>query len=103
MKNHFKAFALLTAFIISIVLFQCSTHEKTRAKTDEPGKEDEWTSSINKNAKELLEKGRQVFRYETFNDETFWTDKLQIQKSIADSRHGGNGNGLSPKDALAAG
>src|SRR5262245_30264546 len=55
------------------------------------------------NAKKMLEEGRQVFRFETFGDEAYWTDALQLNKSIAGEKNGGVGPGLSPKAALAAG
>jgi hypothetical protein len=102
MKNKSVLF-VLSGVILFIILVQCSTHEKSREKEDESGKPDAWNSSINDNAKELMEKGKDVFRYETFGDEIFWTDKLQMHKAIADSKHGGIGGGLTPKDALAAG
>ncbi|MDQ3142532.1 MAG: hypothetical protein M3Q56_09845 [Bacteroidota bacterium] len=104
MKNHSKlfVFSVLALFIISMQLIQC-THEKTREKPDESGSPEAWNTSINDNANDLMVKGKAVFRFETFGDEIFWTDKLQMHKAIADSSHGGNGAGLTPKDALAAG
>ena len=50
-----------------------------------------------------MTKGKAVFRFETFGDEAFWTDKLQLHKAIADKGAGGIGDGLTPKAALAAG
>jgi len=51
----------------------------------------------------LFKKGRKVFRFNTFGDQAFWGDALQLHKAIAGSRNGGVGPGLSPKNALAAG
>lgn len=51
----------------------------------------------------LIEEGRQIFRFDTFGDEAFWGDALQLHKAIAGARNGGVGAGLSPKAALAAG
>jgi hypothetical protein len=51
----------------------------------------------------MMDKGRAVFRFETFGDEVFWTDKLQLHTAIADKKAGGFGDGLSPKEALDAG
>jgi hypothetical protein len=67
------------------------------------GDADEFDDAIKENSKELFEKGKAVFRFETFGDEVFWTDKLQLQKAIADEKHGGNGKGITPKQALDAG
>jgi len=84
-------------------MVQCSTKEKIRTEPDESGDADSWNSSIDENAKDMMEKGKAVFRFETFGDEAFWTDKLQLHKAIADSKHGGLGEGLTPEAALAAG
>lgn len=105
MKNYSRLYVMsgIALFVMSLQLMQCSTKEKTREKQDESGNPDAWNSSINDNAKDMIEKGKAVFRYETFGNEVFWTDKLQLHKAIADSKHGGLGAGLSPEDALAAG
>ena len=60
-------------------------------------------SAIVENAKTLLEKGRAIFRFETFGDEAWWTDTIQLHKAIAGERHGGIGAGVSPATALAVG
>ena len=60
-------------------------------------------STIVENAKTLLEKGRTIFRFETFGDEAWWTDTIQLHKAIAGDRHGGIGAGVSPATALAVG
>lgn len=51
----------------------------------------------------MLEEGRKTFRYDTFGDETFWGDALQLHKAIEGEKHGGVGSGVSPKTALAVG
>ena len=95
--------SVICLFATSLVFVQCSTMEKKRETLDQPGNPDAWGSSINENAKDMMEKGKAVFRFETFGDEVFWTDKLQLHKAIADKDHGGLGAGLTPKAALAAG
>src|SRR5438105_5026655 len=99
-----KAAALISIliFIICMIFIQC-THKEIRNEEDKSGNPNSYERSIMDNAHEMMEKGKAVFRYETFGDEVFWTDKLQLHKAIADSKHGGNGAGLTPKDALAAG
>jgi hypothetical protein len=47
--------------------------------------------------------GLQVFRYETFGDEAFWGDTLQLHRAIEGSKHGGVGPGVNPKTALSVG
>jgi mono/diheme cytochrome c family protein len=44
---------------------------------------------------QLVAQGQQVFRFNTFGDEQFWTNTLQINQVIE--------NGVSPKTALAVG
>jgi hypothetical protein len=99
----FLVSAGLIVVVLSIPLMQCSTKEKARTSSDDPGDPDLWNSSINDNARDMMEKGKAVFRFETFGDEAFWTDKLQLHKSLVNKEHGGNGEGLTPKAALAAG
>lgn len=95
---------LLGLGMVSNFFIQCkSTKSDTRSSADMQGDPNDFDDAIEKNSKELFEKGKAVFRFETFGDEVFWTDKLQLHKAIADEKHGGIGKGLSPKDALAAG
>lgn len=51
----------------------------------------------------LLSQGKEIFRFDTFGDEDFWSDVLHIDKAIAGSKNGGFGPGVSPKTALAVG
>jgi hypothetical protein len=51
----------------------------------------------------MIDDGRRIFRYETFNDETFWSGSLKLHRAIAGSKLGGVGAGVSPKTALSVG
>ncbi len=51
----------------------------------------------------LISQGQQIFRYDSFGDEDFWSGVLHIDKAIAGSKNGGFGAGVSPKTALAVG
>jgi len=51
----------------------------------------------------LVKKGKEIFRFDTFGDEEFWSGVLHIDKAIAGANNGGFGNGVSPKTALAVG
>jgi cytochrome c peroxidase len=59
--------------------------------------------AVTQRAQSMLDDGRQVFRHETFGDEYFWSDTLQLHLAIAGSAQGGVGPGLTPRQALAAG
>ena len=58
---------------------------------------------IDDHARDMVERGRQIFRFDTFGDEDFWGGTLQLHKAIAGERHGGVGPGVSPGTALAVG
>ena len=55
------------------------------------------------NANELLEQGRNTFRFDTFGDEVFWGDALQLHQAIKGAELGGVGPGISPTTALTLG
>jgi hypothetical protein len=58
---------------------------------------------IDDHARDMLERGRQIFRFDTFGDQDFWGGTLQLHKAIAGARLGGVGPGVSPRTALAVG
>src|SRR3989475_2099850 len=58
---------------------------------------------IEDNANRMVREGRQTFRFDTFGDEAFWGDALQLHHAIAGEKHGGVGGGVSPKTALSVG
>ena len=89
----------IVLFVISISQFIQCTQSSTAQQKTEQDKEDATLA----NATKMLEEGKQTFRFETFGDESYWTDALQLNKAIAGEKHGGIGAGLSPKAALAAG
>jgi hypothetical protein len=59
--------------------------------------------AISKNSQQMMENGRQIFRFDTFGSEAFWGDALQLHKAIAGAKNGGVGPGVSPKTALSVG
>jgi hypothetical protein len=104
MENNRLLFILLCIVLMAQLLIQCESPKSSlRQKPDQSGKESTWNTDIRQNANDMLEKGRAVFRFETFGDEAFWTDELQLHKAIADKGAGGIGEGLSPKAALDTG
>jgi hypothetical protein len=50
-----------------------------------------------------LEEGKKTFRYDTFGDEVFWGDTLQLHQAIKGEKLGGVGPGVSPNTALSVG
>lgn len=104
-KNPWLLISLGFVFILTLMtLLQCESPRKAkRENPDDSGNPRTWNDDISENATEMLAKGKAVFRFETFGDEAFWTDKLQLHKAIVDKGAGGIGEGLTPKAALDAG
>src|SRR5438046_964646 len=74
----------------------------------QPSKENEQAplvtgDTVIKNAAALIQDGRNIFRHDTYGDEAFWGDALQLHQAIQGSQFGGVGPGVSPKTALALG
>jgi hypothetical protein len=59
--------------------------------------------AIDDTSARLLNQGREVFRFETFGDEAWWTDTIQLHRAIEGQNHGGVGGGVSPATALSVG
>jgi hypothetical protein len=55
------------------------------------------------NSRQLFDRGRQIFRFDTFGDQAFWGGALQLHRAIEGQKLGGIGPGVSPKTALAVG
>ncbi len=54
-------------------------------------------------ARQLINQGRQTFRFDAFGDESFWGDTLKLHEAIEGSKFGGVGPGVSPRTAAAVG
>jgi len=52
---------------------------------------------------ELVNEGKQTFRFDTFGDQAFWGDTLHLHQAIAGAANGGVGPGVSPRTALSVG
>ena len=99
-----KVIALLVAVALGLVYFT----ERSRAQSDGGGTgrsivPTAFDSRIDSNAQQMLEQGRQIFRYDTFGDEAYWTEKLKLHRAIEGAKLGGVGPGVSPKTALSVG
>lgn len=87
-------------FLIFGVLF---LHSEETNSTKEKALLTGNAAEIMKNSNLMIEQGKQIFRYDTFGDEAFWGDTLQLHKAIAGEKLGGVGPGVSPKTALGVG
>ena len=84
---------VMVLLITIIALVQC-TKEENKGKHDHKD---------NDNNPALIAEGKNIFRYDAFGDEEFWSGLLHLDKAIAGAKNGGFGAGVSPKTALAVG
>ena len=86
----------LVAAIAMLAMFADRTHaQKERAFAN--------ADPISANAQQMIDQGRQIFRFDTFGDEAFWGDTLRLHQAIEGLKSGGSGPGVSPRTALAVG
>ena len=69
----------------------------------EAGEKQSKVTSVADNALALVSQGQQIFRFDTFGDQSFWGDTHKLHQAIEGSALGGVGPGLSPSAAIAAG
>ena len=92
-----KIALLLFAAAITLVFVSTRDSEAMKVRASESEQQ------TDANAQRMLAEGKQTFRFDTFGDEAFWTDALQLNRAIAGAANGGVGPGVSPATALAVG
>jgi len=85
--SHSKQLAVMIALVTGVLLAQCNKEKDHDAKDEPP----------------LVADGKQIFRFDSFGDEDFWSGVLHLDKAIAGAGSGGYGPGVSPVTALAVG
>lgn len=95
--------ATLLAFIIGIALLYLVVPSQAQKEQRKSQREAVLNDQISENAQEMVEQGRQIFRFDTFGDEAFWGDTIKLHRAIEGAKFGGTGPGVSPKTALAVG
>src|SRR5215213_9751587 len=96
-----KQMIVTLSLVVAIALTQCIKMNKQEVKVDS-----EMSKENGKGKPEdpsLIADGRNIFRFDSFGDEDFWSGLLHLDKAIAGSANGGYGPGVSPKTALAVG
>lgn len=90
---RYKTQTLVALLLTAVIVFvQCTKDNKGKGN-DEDGSDDP----------ALVAQGKDIFRFDSFGDEDFWSGLLHLDKAIAGSANGGYGPGVSPKTALAVG
>jgi hypothetical protein len=85
---------LLAAGVLYVLSGSSSAGEQPKAASGQPAQAQ---------ASQLVQQGRQIFRFDTFGDEKFWGDSLKLHRAVAGAANGGVGPGLSPRAALGVG
>src|SRR5512147_3025801 len=98
MKTRFTRFVLPVLLIASIAVV---TTAFANGRPTADGHQ--FDREILLNSLQMLAEGRRTFRFDTFGDEAFWGDTLQLHRAIEGAQLGGIGPGVSPKTALAVG
>jgi len=94
--------ALLLIFAASAAIMDGASNIKASNQTQDMGLSTQ-NDLISDNATKMIQEGMQTFRFDTFGDEAFWGDTLQLHQAIAGEKNGGVGSGVSPKTALSVG
>jgi cytochrome c5 len=98
------ALVLFVAAVVTVFLGRPSAAAPDDQNRGNSGKSrTESEQQTDTNAERMLAEGKQTFRFDTFGDEAFWTDALQLHRAIEGEKFGGVGPGVSPKTALAVG
>src|SRR5689334_5470123 len=94
---------LLKLIILLVGISVAMVYSLDRGRAQRADKESAFDRQISENSRRMFEEGKQIFRYDTFGDEAYWSDKLKLHQAIQGSKLGGVGDGVSPKTALAVG
>ena len=90
---------LLLLLMAAGVLFELSGSSSAREQPQAAS----GNQAVQTQAMQLVDQGRQIFRFDTFGDEQFWGDSLKLHRAVAGAANGGVGPGLSPRAALGVG
>src|SRR5215471_16812567 len=91
-----KAWILTGGVVLIVVALGITRSAKVSARSPNQ-------NSVVQNAISKVEQGEQIFRFDTFGDESFWGDTIKLHQAIEGAGLGGVGPGVSPKTALAVG
>src|SRR5688572_18590033 len=100
MKNK-KQIVIIALIVVIVSFIQCSKEFEKTGEDISVMKANELTKSAKD--KSLIAEGKQIFRFDTFGDEDFWSGLLHLDKAILGEVNGGFGSGVGPVDALNVG
>ena len=80
--------SLLAPSLLLMVAYACSTSQPKGVETDPavraqraPAKS--FDDRVDHHAKQMLDEGKKIFRYDTFGSEDFWGGQLRLHEAIA--------------------
>src|SRR6185369_8066689 len=105
------AIALLVTVATALVFVKGKDSQRSTIQVKGPSSQNQnkekklrnFDAEIVANANAFLEDGRATFRFDTFGDEVFWGNALQLHQAIKGANLGGVGPGISPSTALGLG
>src|SRR5262249_46981747 len=100
-QNWIRRIVLPTAIVGAVVFVTAASQPRAVRSNAAAGQS--FDDRIAATATQMLDQGRQTFRFATFGDEAFWGDTLHLHQTIAGAANGGIGPGLSPAQALGLG
>src|SRR3954465_12714311 len=92
-----KAAVAAAALPLALALNSCGIHPAKPPVTEE-----NFDHATKAYADKMFSEGQDIFRFDTFGSEVFWT-QTRLHQAIAGAKNGGVGPGVSPKTALALG
>src|SRR6516165_4340499 len=104
MKNLEIVAGLVLFAGLAIAAYQLIEIQRASAQTQDNGASlSGFDAVVHSSSDRMMKEGQQVFRFDTFDDQTFWGDALSLHQAIEGTKFGGVGPGLSPNAALSVG
>ena len=104
MKNLKIVVGLVVFAGLAIAAYQLIEIQRALAQTQDNGASlSGFDAVFHSSSDRMMKEGQQIFRFDTFDDQTFWGDALRLHQAIEGTKFGGVGPGLSPKAALGVG
>ena len=72
-----RALSLVLVSLLAVACPNAATQQSL------PSASGQFDGLISSNVNTMIEDGRQIFRYDTFGDEGFWSDALKLHQAIA--------------------
>lgn len=86
--RHKNKIIVLLFMLGGLAITQCTKEKHNRIPPEQPS---------------LVYDGKQIFRYDDFGDDDFWSGLLHLDKAVAGAANGGYGAGVSPVTTLSVG